>query len=256
MCWLSEQQPPQETAAVEARRHVSHLRKIAVPHVDQVLDDPAARREHRAEVEEEEEAEQPDAGRGRRLLDELRRLLVSRYCFVARLSSSSFTKCSSLTLARRALPLKPERVPECNTRQNEIHHSEPQRKRIEQVPPRDLSRRSHRRRDKRADEAARHVHGMDKRQPAMRALWDGAGNPRVCVRVLEGLADAHEPKRDDKESEGRFPGPEGVSGDLECGSEGEHGAKVEILAEVGIGNGGKEPAEEVGAVAGEDVGVS
>lgn len=89
---------------------------------------------------------------------------------------------------------------------------------------------------------------MDKGEPAMGSSH--AGHKGVGVGVLKGLADAGEPKGGDEEAKGGSPGAESVGGDLTDGAEGEHGAQIEILAEVGVCEGRGEPADEVGAISG------
>lgn len=87
---------------------------------------------------------------------------------------------------------------------------------------------------------------MNERQPAVRRF--DAGDIRVCVRVLESLPDAHKPKSHDEKAKWRVPRSEGMGDDLEQRSEGKHRAEVEILAEMRVGKGCKQPAEKIGAI--------
>lgn len=199
---LREQQPAQQRAAAEAGRDVSHLRKAAAAHVDEILDHPAAGRQHRAQVEEEEGAQKPHARCGGSRADEPPRLAASR---------------------RPRAPVRPEpqRVVKGNQHQGQVGDAHGQREHVEQVPPR---HGGHSCSDKGPGETPGHVGGVDGGEPAVRA--GHARRQRVPVRVLEGLADAHEPEGGDEQAERGVPRAEAMRGDLARRAEGEHGPEV------------------------------
>lgn len=57
---LGKKQPPEQAPTVEAGRDVPHARELAATHLDQVLDHPAIGGDLRADIEEVEQAQQPD----------------------------------------------------------------------------------------------------------------------------------------------------------------------------------------------------
>ena len=88
---------------------------------------------------------------------------------------------------------------------------------------------------------------MDAGQPAVRTL--SGRDEGVCVCVIEGLAHGYEPESGGEETKRRVPGPQGVGDDLTKCADGEHGPRTEELTEVGVGESGRDPTEEVGAIA-------
>lgn len=88
---------------------------------------------------------------------------------------------------------------------------------------------------------------MDNGQPAMRAL--DARDKRIGMRVIERLPKGNQEEGRHEESKGRHPGAQRMGCDLENGAEGEHGAQVEVLAQMGVGQGGNNPAGKAGPVA-------
>lgn len=93
---------------------------------------------------------------------------------------------------------------------------------------------------------------MDEAEPAVGSLAC-ARYVAVGVSILKRLPDARHQKCGDEERERRCPGAQRLGSDLERCTEDEQGAEVEALAEVGVGEGGEGPAEEVGGVAGKGV---
>jgi len=86
---------------------------------------------------------------------------------------------------------------------------------------------------------------VDEAQPAVGC--GDFGHECIGVCVLERLADSDEPEAEGKQAEGRTPGAKRVTYDLTCGANGEHGAEVEVLAKMRVGDGGKKPAGKVGS---------
>jgi len=84
---------------------------------------------------------------------------------------------------------------------------------------------------------------VDEAKPAVGARH--LGDEGVGVRVLVRLADGNEPEAEDEQAQRRAPAPQGVAYGLQGCSQCEQAAKVEVLTEVGVGDGGEEPAEEV-----------
>ena len=68
--------------------------------------------------------------------------------------------------------------------------------------------------------------------------------------ILKRLADANEPEGGDEEPEWRVPGSQSMCGNLTGCTEDEHGAQIEVLADVSVEEGGRQPSDEVGAVSG------
>ena len=87
---------------------------------------------------------------------------------------------------------------------------------------------------------------MDKSEPIVCAghrAYEG-----VCVGVLICLSETREKERDGEEWKGRYPGPESLRKELKSCAYEEETAQAEEFGEVGVGDGGEEPAEEVGEV--------
>ena len=91
-----------------------------------------------------------------------------------------------------------------------------------------------------------HEQGVDDSQPAMRPL-DGR-NKGVCMCVIVRCANGNEEEGGHVETERGHPGTQGLRQDLQDRTEGEHGAQVEVLAEVGVGEGCDDPASKRGCL--------
>ena len=81
----------------------------------------------------------------------------------------------------------------------------------------------------------------------MRAL--DARDKGISMRVIERLANGNQEEGRHEESKGRHPGAQRMGCNLKNGAEGEHGAQVEVLAQMGVGQGGNNPAGKGGPVA-------
>lgn len=205
---LRQQHPAQQTAAVEASRHVSHLIQLAMSYRDKILNHPSASSQHGTEVEEVEGAQQPHAGRLERGLDDISCLGIRAAIVILR--------------ARRIRrPAQPQRIAKCKGAPRHVDHAQPQRERVKVEPARRFRRacRGNGRRQKRPDKAAGHVHGVNKGQPSVR-LCARARDKRVSVRILKGLAQADYEESHDEQAKGRSPGTQRLRESLQDGAEG------------------------------------